>query len=54
MSMRMRSRQQMKIPKDKILHFTGCEIGALISVPEALRAEVQGALDAVEASSSQE
>ena len=26
----------MKIPKDKILHFTGCAIGALFSVPFAL------------------
>ena len=44
----------MKIPKDKILHFIGCSDMTIEQVPEALRAEVQEALDAVEAISSQE
>lgn len=38
----------LKKYKDKVLHFLGCAIGVLISVPMLWRAEVEGMLDVAE------
>ena len=46
MVVNQKKRYWMKIPKDKILHFVGCGLGALISVPMLWRVEVEELLNA--------